>query len=177
MTTTKTRNEQAAARYNRKCKLIEGLTAAIWQAFKYADEFLWTSEALWKYRQDHVMGTEAYKKLPYTDKRFLDGVWDTLNKLHEQKNHVWTHVLDGERFQSDDPVWRKKREGREHEINTDTSYFCYKRALGNVTVFVPVREAHRTAEFARDEKLPGKVARLLPVGATRTVFAQDHGLV
>jgi hypothetical protein len=175
---TKTASEKRSQqRWARKDKIVKGFVSVITEAFRYADEYLWTSEALWKHRNDHILGADAYKKLPYSDKRYLDGVWDTLNKLHEQKNHVWTHVLDGERFQSDDPAWRQRRKGREHEINTDTSYFCYKRTLDKMTVFVPVREEHRAAEFARDTTLPGKVARLLPVSATRTVFAQKHGLI
>lgn len=177
MVQTEANKRRAQQRWERKDKIVQGFVSVIKDAFKLADEFLWTSEMLWEHRSQHVLTAPAYVSLPYSDKRYLDGVWDTMKNLHEMKNYIWTHILDGERFQSDDPAWRERRKGREHQIDTDTSYFCYKRTLEGQTVFLPVREKDREAEFARDETLPGKVARLLPVGATRTVFSQRHGLI
>lgn len=159
MTKEERNKRRSDARFDRKDKIVRSTQELIFGCFKLANELLWSFEGLLKWRHDHVYSHDGYKTLNFGDKRYLDGVWYTLDKQHNlPPNIVWTHILDGRRFEA-----YEEKHNRHGEIDTNLSYYCYKREVDGQTFFIPFRQENRVEEYKRLPRLSGQLARLFAV--------------
>ena len=159
----KVAKEKQPAKKNAKDKIIQRHRGTLCRCFENAVKYLWTFEQMLEFRSKEMLDKPDYQKLPFSDKRYLDGIWDAMYRAFDAQL-AWTHVLDGVRFDGWDRKNDERRKGREHEINAaDVSCFCYRRTVDGQEIFVPFRKEDRTKEFARCPLLSGKAARAMGV--------------
>lgn len=109
-------------------------------AGKYGRSHEWILEQI----GNRIHGHPDYKRLPDWGSHVLF-YFSHHHMLKEwQRAHIYTHVIDGKRYVSGDPVF----EGRYDELNaSDESYHCYGFRVDDELVWVPINDANVEREI------------------------------